>query len=51
MDYVELLSYPDLQQISTINEPIIIAVAVQFTQARLIDNILLQPNGTKIDRL
>lgn len=51
VDYVELLSYPDLQQISTINEPIIIAVAVQFTQARLIDNILLQPNGTKIDRL
>lgn len=51
IDYVELLSYPALQQISTITEPIIIAIAVQFTQARLIDNILLQPNGTKIDRL
>lgn len=50
IDYVELLSYPDLGQVSTINTPIIIAVAVQFNQARLIDNILLTADGAKINR-
>src|SRR5690625_112577 len=51
IDYVELLSYPTLSEVTTINEQIIIAVAVQFNQARLIDNILLLPDGTRIDRL
>ena len=51
IDYVELLSYPTLTEVTTINEQIIIAVAVQFNQARLIDNILLLPDGTRIDRL
>ncbi len=51
IDYIEILSFPNLGQISTIKEQIIIAVAVQFEQARLIDNILLQADGTKIDRL
>ena len=51
IDYVELLSYPTLSKVTTINEQIIIAVAVQFNQARLIDNILLLPDGTRIDRL
>ena len=51
IDYVEILSFPKLGQVSTINEQIIIAIAVQFEQARLIDNMLLHPDGTKIDRL
>ena len=51
IDYVEILSFPKLGQVSTINEQIIIAIAVQFKQARLIDNILLHPDGTKINRL
>ena len=51
IDYIEILSFPNLGQVSTIKEQIIIAVAVQFEQARLIDNILLQVDGTKINRL
>src|SRR5690625_159150 len=51
IDYIEILSFPNLGQVATIKEQIIIAVAVQFEQARLIDNILLQADGTKINRL
>ncbi len=38
IDYVEILSYPDLQYVDQIEEDVIIAVAVQFSAARLIDN-------------
>ncbi|MGB8002367.1 MAG: pantoate--beta-alanine ligase [Anaerobacillus sp.] len=38
VDYVEVLSYPDLQQVDRIEDEVIIAVAVQFSAARLIDN-------------
>lgn len=51
IDYVEILSYPNLEMLTNIDEQIIVAIAVQFKQARLIDNILLQPNGTKVDRI
>jgi len=33
---------------STIDESAIIAVAVQYKQARLIDNVLLHPDGELI---
>jgi pantoate--beta-alanine ligase len=42
VDYVELLSYPELEEIEVINGNIIIAVAVKFTNARLIDNITIE---------
>ncbi len=38
IDYIELLSYPDLQQEP--KEQAILALAVQFQKARLIDNII-----------
>lgn len=52
IDYVELLQYPDLTElINPINNQIIIAVAVQFEKARLIDNIILQSNGVVVHRI
>ncbi|MGP4041315.1 pantoate--beta-alanine ligase [Gracilibacillus sp. D59] len=46
IDYVDLLSFPSLNKIDNIDQQIIIAVAVQFTKARLIDNIIINENGT-----
>lgn len=45
IDYVELLSFPQLKRVSTISETVILAVAVQFNRARLIDNIVFDPKG------
>jgi pantoate--beta-alanine ligase len=39
IDYVEVLSYPELQAVQELSGKTIIAVAVKFTKARLIDNI------------
>lgn len=39
IDYVELYSYPELEPLSVISGKVIIALAVKFTKARLIDNI------------
>ncbi len=41
IDYVELLSYPALEEVTTIHGEIIIAVAVKFSHARLIDNMTI----------
>lgn len=41
IDYVNLLSYPNLETIETIQGTCIIALAVKFSKARLIDNIIL----------
>ena len=41
IDYVELYSYPELYELNRLEGEIIIAVAVQFKQARLIDNIII----------
>lgn len=51
IDYVEILSYPTLNKINIIDEQIILAIAVQYEQARLIDNIILSPNGEQIDTI
>ncbi|SEQ26565.1 pantoate--beta-alanine ligase [Virgibacillus subterraneus] len=48
VDYVEMLSYPDLQSVSTIKNNVVLAVAVQFKRARLIDNIIFNENGKLI---
>ena len=45
IDYIELLSYPELQAISDIGGQLILAVAVQFENARLIDNLIIDSNG------
>jgi pantoate--beta-alanine ligase len=42
IDYVSILSYPQLEKVKQITEnDIIIAIAVKFSKARLIDNIIL----------
>jgi pantoate--beta-alanine ligase len=41
IDYVNLLSYPNLENMASIQDTCIIALAVQFSKARLIDNIIL----------
>ncbi|PAF20037.1 pantoate--beta-alanine ligase, partial [Shouchella clausii] len=41
IDYIEILSYPDLKQLSCLEEKIIIAMAVKFKKARLIDNAII----------
>lgn len=51
IDYVELLSYPALQKVTTVDEQVILAVAVNFKQARLIDNLIFDKNGQIIERL
>lgn len=51
IDYVELLSYPDLQPISVIEQQVILATAVNFEGARLIDNLLFDKNGKIAKRL
>lgn len=48
IDYVEVLSYPELKPVKTIDEDIIIAVAVQFSAARLIDNTIITRSGIPI---
>lgn len=45
IDYVELLSYPDLTKDISSNSAVILAVAVFFEKARLIDNMMLNNKG------
>jgi len=41
IDYIEILSFPELNPLKQINGKVIIALAVKFSKARLIDNIIL----------
>lgn len=41
IDYVEIYSYPELKEIVELKGTIIIALAVKFPKARLIDNIVI----------
>ncbi len=45
IEYIEIYNYPALKEIEVINERIIIAIAVQYKNARLIDNIILDKDG------
>ncbi|MFL6554603.1 MAG: pantoate--beta-alanine ligase [Bacillus sp. (in: firmicutes)] len=45
IDYVEILSYPQLKPLEKLESTIIIALAVKFAKVRLIDNLI-----TQIDR-
>ena len=42
VDYVSLLSYPNLEKVELINGDYIIALAVKFSKARLIDNVIFK---------
>ncbi|MYL32772.1 pantoate--beta-alanine ligase [Pontibacillus yanchengensis] len=46
IDYVDLLSYPDLERVNQLHEQVILAVAVYFKHARLIDNVVLDQDGS-----
>nr|WP_318538902.1 pantoate--beta-alanine ligase [Terribacillus saccharophilus] len=50
IDYVEILSYPALKPVKEIEERVIIAAAVYFDKARLIDNLVLEADGSIMDR-
>ncbi|MGM8213952.1 pantoate--beta-alanine ligase [Bacillaceae bacterium W0354] len=45
IDYVDCLNFPQLSDDINENHDIIIAVAIQYKKARLIDNIILQNSG------
>ena len=51
IDYVEMYSFPSLKEINKIEETVILAVAVQYERARLIDNIIIEQSGRQIDRI
>lgn len=42
IDYVEIYTYPELEQVEQLTGSIIIALAVKFTSVRLIDNVILE---------
>ncbi|MBB6283182.1 pantoate--beta-alanine ligase [Geobacillus subterraneus] len=42
IDYVEVCSYPDLTPLETLHGTVLVAVAVRFASARLIDNVILR---------
>ncbi|OCA92775.1 pantoate--beta-alanine ligase [Pseudobacillus wudalianchiensis] len=45
IDYVELLSYPELDSLEKVQGKMILAAAVQYRKARLIDNIIFTVRG------
>ncbi|KKB74785.1 MULTISPECIES: pantoate--beta-alanine ligase [Bacillus] len=50
IDYAEIYSYPELKSLKTLSGKFIIAVAVKFSKARLIDNIIIEiPDDQKED--
>lgn len=42
IDYISIYSYPELRTLESLNGRIIIALAVKFSKARLIDNLILE---------
>ncbi|SFD89200.1 pantoate--beta-alanine ligase [Lentibacillus persicus] len=51
IDYIELLSYPSLEPVSSVNQRVILAGAVYFAKARLIDNLIFDQDGEVINRV
>lgn len=45
IDYVEILSLPDLKPVANLSGPVLLAMAVRFGKTRLIDNTVLCPGG------
>ena len=44
-EYLELLSYPELEEVTEIESTVVLAIAVKYNQARLIDNLIIDKNG------
>ncbi|GAB3066191.1 pantoate--beta-alanine ligase [Virgibacillus ainsalahensis] len=51
VDYVELLSYPELESVRVIDQQVILGIAVFFKHARLIDNLIFDKTGKLIDQI
>ncbi|MDC3413027.1 pantoate--beta-alanine ligase [Aquibacillus sp. 3ASR75-11] len=51
LDYVELLQFPSLEPLSTIDQQVILAAAVYFNNARLIDNLVFNKDGMLTSRI
>lgn len=49
IEYVDILSYPALEKMNTIDERIIIAIAIKYSTARLIDNIIINRDGSIVE--
>lgn len=47
IDYIEIYSFPELTPLETLQGEVIIAIAVKFSQARLIDNMIINIGGKK----
>jgi pantoate--beta-alanine ligase len=48
VEYVEIYSYPEMQQQVNLEGKIILAVAVQYSKARLIDNLILDVQPSEL---
>lgn len=48
VQYVELRSLPNLEEVETVDRPSLLAAAVFFGKARLIDNVILDPGGRRM---
>lgn len=51
IEYVDILSYPQLEAITTIDKQVIIALAVKYAHARLIDNMIISKEGKLIETI
>lgn len=48
IDYIELLSYPELEPLDHVNQNVVLAIAVYYEKARLIDNVIFDQQGKLI---
>lgn len=44
-EYIELLSFPELKEETELSNTVILAIAVKYKKARLIDNLIIDKNG------
>jgi len=51
IDYVDFLSYPELKPVTNKSERMILAIAVKYKQARLIDNVIFNRSGDIIETI
>src|SRR5690625_56865 len=49
-EYIELLSIPDLEDVTEVNSTIALAIAVKYSKARLIDNLIINKYGEVITK-
>lgn len=42
IDYVDVVSFPNIQHVETIDQPVLVALAVYIGKTRLIDNFITE---------